>query len=73
MVAYTIHGGVHDLRTRMHAQVIHMHEISYVHDMYASLYWHTQKNVLSNFQFFKPYYPTAILSGLRIVTLFSEL
>ena len=27
----------------MHAQVIHMHETGCVHDVYANLYWHTQK------------------------------
>ena len=49
-----IHGGVHDLRTRVQAKVIHVHEIGCVHDVYANLYWHTRKKVHPNFQFFKP-------------------
>ena len=30
--------GIHDLGRRMHAQVIHMHEIGCMHDVYANLF-----------------------------------
>ena len=49
-----LRGGVHYLHTRVQAQVIHVHEIGCVHDVYANLYWRKRKNVHPNFQFFKP-------------------
>ena len=36
-----IHGGIHNLCTHVQAQVIHVHEIGWMHEMYANLYWHT--------------------------------
>ena len=48
-----VHGGVHNLRTRVHAQVIQVHEIGCAHDVY--LYWRARKNVHPNFKFFKPW------------------
>ena len=52
-----VHSGVHDLRTHVQTQVIHVHEIGCVYDVYANLYWHTWKNLHPNFQFFKPCRP----------------
>ena len=58
MVVYTIlHDHVHG-HNPVHVQVIQLHEIVCMHNMYANLYWHTQKNMHPDFQFFKPWFPS---------------